>query len=184
MSEIDEPIALLAFLDDYADELETEVYVTFFDDVCGLVSYLCTLSSYKEVILPGYRNYYSVECKLNQQVKVIQRRSDIKVKTDFPAEISYLDYEDEELWADITVKDMSAGGLFFTSTEELPIGQEFTFFFNQGTRPFLLTGVVLRMQETEEEELFGYGCKFIQLSAAKEAIIREFVFRQQVQKKI
>ncbi|MEF9941565.1 MAG: PilZ domain-containing protein [Lachnospiraceae bacterium] len=183
VSEIDDTQAALFLLDDYGDLLSTEVHVTFYDDLQGLVSYLCTLSSYKEVIIPQFRNYYSVICHLNSEEGVIQRRHDIKIKTDFEVELTTINSDDEELNIPVTVKDISAGGLFFLSTEYFYEGQEFFFVFDKGSIPLPLTAMVLRRQNTDDEEVYGYGCQFLRLSSAKESIIREFVFREQLRKK-
>ncbi|MDD3142022.1 MAG: PilZ domain-containing protein [Lachnospiraceae bacterium] len=180
---VDETNASLSLLDDFADSLLTEVHVTFYDGIHGLVSYLCSLSDYKEMILPEYRTYYSIDCILLKPIGIVQRRSDIKVKTNFTVDILMLNADDQEVVVAAAIRDISAGGFFFDSTEDLNVGSEFSFIFKRGSMPLLLKGIILRKQEMEETHRHGYGCEFVQLSAAKEAIIREFVFREQVYQK-
>jgi c-di-GMP-binding flagellar brake protein YcgR len=179
---IDETQVSLTILDDYADQLATEVHITFYDDRRGLVSYYCTLSNYKEVIIQEFRNCYAATCQLNEYIGIVQRRNDIKIKTDFKVELSMTDENDQPIMMEVAIKNISAGGFFFVTKEELPVGKVFSFIFKKGSLPLILQGSILREQETATG-LHGYGCKFILLSTAKEAIIREYVFRQQLQQK-
>lgn len=183
VSLVDETQASLALLDDVSDQLLTEVNVTFYDDIQGLVTYLCVLSGYREVALPHFRNYYSVTCRFQKQISVIQRRSDIKIKTDFVIDITTIGSDNHETMIEVSVKNMSAGGLYFETENELAVGSEFSFLFRKGSLPLVLKGLILRRQEFQSPHFYGYGCSFTHLSSAKEAIIREFVFREQVRQK-
>ncbi|SHJ30202.1 PilZ domain-containing protein [Parasporobacterium paucivorans] len=180
---VNEEKASLALLDDYSEQLSTEVQVTFYDSIDGLITYLCTLYSYKEVVHPHYRSYFSVNCRFEEERGVIQRRRDIKVKTDFKIDISTKDADFHNITLEGCVRDISAGGLFFIAKEELVVGNEFSFPFQKGSVPLLLEGIILRRQKVPFQDRTGYGCRFIRLSVAKEAVIREFVFREQIHQK-
>lgn len=180
---VGEEEASLALLDDYSEQLTPDVLVTFYDSVDGLNTYFCTLFQYKGIIVPHYRSYFSVSCRLRERRGVLQRRRDIKVKTAFKIDLSTKNSDFHTITLEGTVLDISAGGLFFIAKEELVVGNEFSFAFKKGSVPMFLEGVILRCQEVSYPERTGYGCRFIHLSAAKESVIREFVFREQIKQR-
>lgn len=177
-----------------ADLLRSEVYVTFYERTQGLVTCYCTLSDYKEYLeAPGCR-VSTTHCKLEREISVIQRRNDIKIHVELDTIITFQNEEDVLLNAAIIIRDISAGGIFFTCHYQFSHGQEFTFAFSQASPSLMLKARIIRIQPPheynpklpDEKNLFGYGCKFIELSPYKESIIRNFVYRRdlQLQKKV
>ena len=172
--------ASLALLDDYSELLTPDVIVTFYDSIRGLITYFCTLFQYKEMTMPQYRSYFSVSCRLREKREILQRRSDIKIKTNFKINITTRNADFHTITIKGTVLDISAGGFFFFAKEDLIVGNEVSFHFRKGSTPLLLEAIILRRQEVPYKDHTGYGWSFINLSPAKEAVIREFVFREQI----
>ena len=180
---------LLQFESPTADILRSEVYVTFYDSLLGLVTYFCTLSNYKEYLAaPGYRVSTTL-CTLEKEISTIQRRNDIKVHVEVETTLTFANEEDVIVNASAVVKDISAGGIFFTSRYPFRKGQTFSFSFSQSANPLVLKAEVIRIQPPheydsrlpEDKELFGYGCQFIELSPHKESLIRNFVYRRDLE---
>lgn len=182
---------LLQFESPTADILRSEVYVTFYDSSLGLVTYFCTLSNYKEYLAaPGLR-VSTTTCSPEKEMSTIQRRNDIKVRVEVPTTLTFANKEDVIVQASATVKDISAGGLFFTSRYPFPKGQTFSFSFSHGPNALMLNAEVIRVQPPHEydfrlpkdKHVFGYGCRFIDLSPHKESMIRNFVYRKDLEVK-
>lgn len=182
---------LLQFESPTADILRSEVYVTFYDSTFGLVTYFCTLSNYKEFLLaPGYR-VSTTSCNLQKEMSVIQRRNDIKIHVEVETTLTFANEEDLLVQASAVVKDISAGGIFFTTKYPFSPGQVFSFSFSQSANPLILKAQVIRIQPPHEydsrlpddKNLYGYGCKFVDLSPHKESVIRNFVYKKDLELK-
>lgn len=169
-----------------ADILSSEVYVIFFDSTKGLVKNFCELSNYKEeLVSPGvFRS--RVHCVIGREISVEQRRNDVKVPVNIPVSLSHSGRSTAAV-----LRNLSAGGTFFICDQVFEPGSEveFTFSPQRDTAPITVNARVLRVQEGEalsdllgntaemNEGLYGYGCQFIELPSRTEAIIRNHVFR-------
>lgn len=172
-----------------ADLLRSEVYVTFYERTLGMITYFCTLSNYKEYLEAPNLRVSTTQCTLEREISVIQRRNDIKIHVTLDTTITFKNEEDVILNAAIVIRDISAGGIFFTCRYQFKPGQEFSFAFSQSVPPFILKARILRLQRphdynpklSDEQDVHGYGCKFIDLSPYNESIIRNFVYRKDLQ---
>ena len=178
--------ALLRFHESCIDILRTEVIVTFFDSIQGLVSCSCQLSDYNEELdeLNKGEIISTVQCTILAQQEVIQRRQDIKIPVSIKADANFLNSEDELETSEITILDLSAGGLFCITTQKWEQGQTFELQLFVSPLPILVE--ILRQQTPhsysdrfkEDDERYGYGCRFVNLPNPAEAALRQFVFKE------
>lgn len=118
---------------------------------------------------------------------VIQRRKDVKLKMSVKLMIHPVKYCDDHGHqilvcnvanrTDITLSDISAGGLAFYSDEKLVPDQLYFLFFPYTKEPVELIFLVLRCSELEDGKYF-YGCKFDNISIYAERMLRSFVYYQ------
>ncbi len=194
--EIESDSATLIFNEDDVDLLESEMIITFYDEVSGLITYTCLLSGGKKFIGRDRRYKQALKCVLKEQVSVLQRRSDIKVHVEIPIRLLIpptVPIPEEFAQGDLLrgdnvvvgkAIDLSAGGIFITSLCEIEETSEFKILLPISSDKAIEVGVkILRVVEPLEDstiEEFGYGCKFINVNNATETAIRNFVFRQQM----
>lgn len=191
---IDEDSVLLIFTEEMIDSLRTEALVTFYDATRGLVTCLCNMTlvtkSEQDLELP-YQ--YAARCQIIEERGIIQRRSDVKIKVSFPVEITGKDAKEKEFVIKAKMRDISAGGIAFISSERLPKGQEFVFSFTKGETPIDLTGKVLRIMKSEDvgeklgtdsdgNENIMYGCCFTNMNLTKETAVRRYVYKEQLRR--
>lgn len=169
--------------------LMDELLIDFTSDVYGLLTYICqpvTFELSKTSSLD--KEYYVSEFQILELANILQRRRDIKVKVSFSCTITLIDNEGEPLinpktgkpqTYQVRIKDISASGILMVTDQNFTIGQKFTFIFDQTNTPIEITSEILRTQE-EKEDLTGYGCHFVDVPPAKEAQIRQHVFKLQI----
>lgn len=188
-----EEIVTIVIQKEMVSAIYTDMILTLYDDVYGLITYEVKLIGFEKEIVHSDTEY-TVKFQLGNELEVLQRRSNVKVKTMIPVKFRLID-EDGNFIIDKTtkkiaeyegvIKDLSAGGVLLVTKEELNTGQFFSFLFEECSKPFEITAEILRyqMQEQEEEEAMGYGCHFLDLALPKESMVRQYVFRVQVLKK-
>ncbi len=191
VSNIKEDSVTLTLKDSGADFLTSEVNVTFYDGAKGLVTYFCELSGYKEFMTAPNVFTSRVHCTLRKQLSTVQRRNDVKVPVNIPMRFSYSSGNEVEVNVTGTIRNISAGGIFFTCHYAFLTGSivEFSFSPRQDIAPILLKAEILRVQDMDsmqqsfrmdagDMDLRGYGCRFIDLSPHAEAQLRNYVFRE------
>ncbi len=199
VSNIRENSVLLTMKDSSADFLTSEINVTFYDGIKGLVTYFCELSGYKEIMTEPNVFISRVTCTLRKQLSVLQRRRDIKVHVNIPIRLSYASRQDVEVNVTGAIRNISAGGVFFTCHYTFLTGSvvEFSFSPRKDIAPLLLRAEILRVQDREslknmldadihsgvngsvvDTDLRGYGCRFVDISPHSEAQVRNYVFRE------
>lgn len=76
-----------------------------------------------------------------------------------------------------TVLDISAHGMRFLATEDLPLGTTVRFLYPELTRPFPLEARVVRVQESRTGT--HYGCQFVGASPRETDVLFRYVLRTQ-----
>lgn len=193
VSHIEEDSVTLTMVASSADFLTSEVNVTFYDAVRGLVTHFCALSNYKEFNPAPNTWRSSVHCSIGEQISVLQRRDDIKVTVELPIRLSFTNDEDILIDVAATIRNISAGGIFFTCRYPFHAGHEVVFLFSprRDMEPLALKAEILRVQErqllremigpeADDETLLGFGCHFIEMSPHAEAQVRNYVYRQDI----
>lgn len=173
------------------DLLPSDVHVTFFDSVKGLVTYSCELLDFRPATHASGKGHISARCVIHEQLALVQRRRDIKVPVNISIVLSAKTSRGEVTNVLATIWNISAGGILFTCSHPFNEGDvvEFTFPEDSGLPKVTLQAEILRIQDrssllqltsstANESELLGFGCYFVHLSAQTEAQIRNYVFRQ------
>lgn len=181
-------IIILIIPENLAPKLPTDLIITLYDDIYGLITYKAKIIQFKRRVSKNSQFEYMVKFKLIKKIGIVQRRSNVKVKTEIKTIIEFTDEnwyklinEDtkEPIRYTVVIKDISAAGILFKTKEKFDIGQYFIFTFNKCSKPFEVKAEILRIQKYDNE-YFGYGCRFINLTLSKESIIRQYVFRMQI----
>lgn len=89
--------------------------------------------------------------------------------------------EIETFSVDITVKDVSSGGMGFYCRENLPMDRIYEYIAEWGATP-IITKVKLLRKEKLDSYTYSYGCKFVDLYADEESILRGGVFAIQARR--
>ncbi|MCI8645282.1 MAG: PilZ domain-containing protein [Firmicutes bacterium] len=213
VGDVDEQVAILRFDGSRKDILETEVLVKFLDAAHGVLPCICRLSEYEEALEQTTEASEAssaetkpeesksanteekkaitstVKCTVVAEHEVIQRRQDVKVSVQLATSASFLDEDHQLQAAEVTILDISAGGMFCLSTAKWSEGQVFASKIFDKTIPVDLE--VIRVQDAHsyssdypaDDSRIGYGCRFINLGQAAESALRKFVYQQQLQKR-
>ncbi|MCL1804901.1 MAG: PilZ domain-containing protein [Clostridiales bacterium] len=161
-------------------EKDQEFLVHFMDDFIGVFDLYCNYVTFAREGLQ-----YNIVLDVNDVVRTVQRRQDVKVKTNIPVRATLLEFDDKvrinpETMKAMTIqaylRDISAGGIMIETLSELEINQKLLFPFDKGSTPILITAEVLREQPTESD-YHCYGCRYLNNNSGKESVIREYVFR-------
>jgi len=158
-------------------------HVIFYDPVNGLVTCKCRLST--PVTLPG-GELCSLRCEVQDRLTSRQRRQDVKVPVQInvmihPAAQPGDPFRVPELGCPATIDNISAGGVYLRTALPLGAGRRMWFNLRQTGEELTLSAQVLRMEKAAaqpgHEEMYGYGCKFINLLSRQETLLRSFVFQ-------
>ena len=82
---------------------------------------------------------------------------------------------------DITVKDISSGGIGFYCKKNLPMDKIYEYVAEWGTTP-IITKVKLLRKEKLNSDTFSYGGRFVDLYADEERVLRGGVFAIQARR--
>lgn len=129
------------------EDMEIEGYVTFYDDVEGLVSYWCSFFNVHQ--LSG-DELASMNLSVADKVDQVQRRQDLKTGVRFKIEIDYIDIKGKMRFCRGEVENISAGGVFFTSEHRFTLGEGVVLRLSE-ISPRLFTAThILRIQSLED----------------------------------
>lgn len=160
-------------------------HVIFYDPVNGLVTCKCRLST--PVVLPG-GDLCSLRCEVLDRLTSRQRRQDVKVPVQInvmihPAALPGDTFHVPELGYPATIDNLSAGGVYLRTGLALEPGRRMWFNLRQTGEELTLSAQVLRKEKAVSQpghgEMFGYGCKFINLLSRQETLLRSFVFQEE-----
>ena len=149
--------------------------LVLYDDAYGILTFSAHfIESYHREDKVFY--IYGLDTLLN----TVQRRTEIKVKTNFNIIMHLIGNESPDRIS-ARVADLSVGGMFIITDAVLSPQQEFEFLFSEGTKPIRVRGRILRIQPVEDHH--GYGCQFIGLSMWAESVLRGYIFRVQAKQR-
>lgn len=108
-------------------------------------------------------------------------RKYLQIKTDMKTKIlHFMDTKNNLLYPngiEINIKDLSAGGIYFTSSEEFIGGVMLVFPLILESIPLVVTAKIIRVEKKEKG--FGYGCCFISLNEEEKKIISRYTYKRQ-----
>ena len=160
-------------------------HVIFYDPVNGLVTCKCRLST--PVMMPG-GELCSLRCEVQDRLTSRQRRQDVKVQvqinvmihsTFLPGDTLQL----PEMGYPATIDNISAGGVYLRTALHMEPGRKLWFNLRQTGEELSLSVQILRVEKAAPQpghpEMYGYGCKFINLLSRQETLLRSFVFQEE-----
>lgn len=160
----------------------SEYTIIFFDSVAGLLRCRCTLSEVKTLT----DEWDSVPCTILEVLETRQRRQDLKISLETALELyctyvpSFATGIPERIKA--TTRNISAGGVYFICDYCLPEGTVVQFQLHGASKPLLLAAKVLRFESLNSKAgktRYGHGCAFIEMRPQTEAVLRNYIFRQE-----
>lgn len=118
-------------------------------------------------------------CKVREVRKVVQRQKDLRVYTKIEAAF---EKEESGNMFFATIRNLSAGGIYIESAEELHANEIlcFRYCFEKQEREFRARAVWGKRLNSGR---YGYGLQFLKLNAGAESEIRNYVFRLQNEKR-
>ena len=154
----------------------TPVVIQLFNPLKGLEIYT------GEVLWLGAASLRVGNFRAEQQ---INRRNDVKASVDYQVYVIHTSpKEPKGLKAEkfpVSLKDISAGGIRFVTDRDLPeqLGR-YEVAFERSKQPVVLEFTILRKSQGDDGS-FLYGCQFVNLSADQEQLVREYVFKRQLE---
>ncbi len=157
--------------------------------------YVYVIATHKNGDRTRYRTAISVSSVFQMNIQLNadraeemeERRRYFKIKTNERAYVTFtVDSEDNthalEPPAEICIKDINVGGVFFVSfvgNHTFEKGEKAMIVLSLGGRRLELMSEILREQPLTEPPEKGYGCRFINLSRAQEEIISRYIYNLQ-----
>ncbi len=159
--------------------------VVFYDPAMGMVTCRCRLSV--PLKLPDHM--CSLRCEVVEQLSQDQRRQDLKVKVGLKVMIHVSvqpsdSFSLPEAGHPAAVEDLSAGGVYLCT--DLPLRKGRHLWFDLQEVDGTLTAQILRVDSPKSaagKQRFGYGCRFIELTAQQESQLRGYVFREELRRR-
>ena len=163
-------------------------HVIFYDPVNGLVTCKCRLSA--PIALPG-GELCSLRCEVQEQLAQDQRRQDVKIPLGLNIMLHSAYQPGDpvrppELGVPATIVNISAGGVYLRTSLLLTKGRRVWFDFMEAGEKLTLSAQILRVEDaslSQNQILYGYGCKFVNMLSRHEAALRSFIFQQQRQQR-
>ncbi len=157
--------------------------VIFYDSVAGLLRCRCDLGEIQTLS----DEWDSVPCTIQEVLEAQQRRLDLKISLETPLELfcTYIPGSPSGIPERIkgTSRNVSAGGIYFLCDYLLPVDSVVQFQLHGASKPLLLAAKVLRNESLAGTPPYGHGCKFIELKPQTEAVLRNYIFRQERQRR-
>lgn len=172
--------AVFFFNDEPAEEyLSQQVFLVPDDEKENYSSYLYTLSDkVTPYDVPAIDlTYYMVDATTDDAPAL---REDLRVNITYDTMADFDGYKDK---VPITLRDISAGGFLFTSEKEWEVNTTLSFAFTLTKVPVYIAAKIRYLRPTPFSGLYSYGCQFIGLPKDTEAIVRNFVFSENVLQK-
>ena len=180
----------LIFEEEDMDKVNTESVIVFYDGIQGLVTCKCSLSARVKVVGTESgdigRAIYKVPCRIDELIGVEQRRRDLKVRVSISSMLETSDEQGNVIHLPAKIKDISAGGIGFESSEKLKENQIFSFSFETDAGDTRLKASVLWVKEVAEngeEPFYRYGSRYFDLSKYQESMVRKCTFQEQLKRR-
>lgn len=173
---IDEKI-ILYFDDKNVLGMKTDrLEVDFCDSQIGFVKTYCELEIRKNTD-PYVLEPWTADCQILEMVEIIQRQKDLRVR--LVKEVTFISPVHGHFTG--IIQNISVGGIYLTTGTRLAVDDEITFEYYFSKNPHEIRAKVLRETFIRDNH-YGYGCQFIDVPNGVEREIRQFVYRQQLNK--
>lgn len=173
---IDERI-ILFFDDNNVLGMKTDrLEVDFCDSQVGYVKTFCELEIRKNTD-PYILEPWSADCKILEMIEILQRQKELRVR--LVKEANFISEKAGHFTG--VIQNISVGGIYLTTNTRLAVDDEFQFQYYFTKTPQEIRAAILR-ETLIRDNHYGYGCKFIDVPKSVEREIRQFVYRQQLNK--
>lgn len=160
-----------------------EFLIEFMDPALGVLTCRCVLSS----PLPLPDRMCSMRCEILERLSQQQRREDLKVPITVDVTVHVSRQPGDSVYVPpegvpATVRNISAGGVYLATELVLAEGRRLWFDFRETGERLRLDARILRVEDITKrpnQPMYGYGCRFIDLSARNENQLRNYVFREE-----
>ena len=176
--EVEEDVLKLYFGIPQLRNARLKTIVDFYDPQQGRVRCLCDIDLKKNPRAYESGEPWMADCVILKIYEAVQRQKDLRVKVRMVQEF----VADDGRFITGTLYNISAGGMFMTTTQTLAKGQRISFQYRFKTETQKVTARVLRVEEVYGG--YGYGCQFIGVAPDVEADLRNFVYMNQMQKQL
>lgn len=121
----------------------------------------------------------------NDYAVLEERRQSYKIATDICGKVYFYIRDDETVQFDeplrVCFRNINVGGVFIVCTAfDFNVGDIFSLNFLENPPIEVQTEVLRRQKKQDDDNIEGYGCKFVDLSAAAEERIARFIFDLQI----
>ncbi|MCI9422031.1 MAG: PilZ domain-containing protein [Dorea sp.] len=117
------------------------------------------------------------DCKILETIEILQRQQELRVR--MAKEVGFMSENHGRFTG--TVQNISVGGFYLTTNKRLGVGDHVEFEYSFMKKPQEVQASILR-ETVIKDGYFGYGCQFANLPKGAERDIRQFVYRQQLNK--
>lgn len=117
------------------------------------------------------------DCKILETIEILQRQQELRVR--MAKETAFQSKHHGQFTG--TIENISVGGFYMTANTQLEVGEYLEFQYCFMKKPQELQASILR-ETVVKDGYFGYGCQFSHLPKSAERDIRQFVYRQQLNK--
>lgn len=162
------------YLEDYSGYgTEFGTRVDFYDDVIGVVMTDSEVRISRNPNFPEEPEEWMGSCRIRSIKKIVQRHLDVRANVSLELKFK----SDKRPDFDGVIRNISAGGIYFTTKEGLEINEiiSFSYTFRTLERPF---NVQIIWAQNEEDGTNGYGCRFLELTRGAESAVRFYVYGQ------
>lgn len=154
--------------------------VDFYDTYVGLVTTICDLHVKRNLDYPEMLEPWMADCVIEEVDQVLQRQKDVRVEVSLMVGFKAPERRNINFAGRIT--NLSAGGFYMVTTQELRRGEVITFAYRFRTEERHFSATVLR-GELHSSGSYGYGCRFYPLSDRAETAVRGFVYKKLAEQK-
>ncbi len=159
-------------LSEHTDRLR----IDFCDSQVGYVKTFSELEVRKNTD-PYILEPWIADCKILEMIEILQRQKELRVR--MAKESTFISENHGRFTG--TIQNISVGGVYLTTNTRLDIGEHFEFEYSFMKKPQEMQASVLR-ETVIRDDYFGYGCQFANLPKSAERDVRQFVYRQQLNK--
>lgn len=159
-------------LEEHIDRLR----IDFCDSQVGYIKTFSELEVRKNTD-PYILEPWIADCKILEMIEILQRQEELRVR--MGKEAAFLSERHGSFTG--TIQNISVGGLYLTTKKRLDVGEHLEFQYTFMKKPQEVRASILR-ETIVREDYFGYGCQFENMPKGAERDIRQFVYRQQLNK--
>jgi len=149
--------------------------IDFFDSQVGYIKTFCELEIRKNSD-PYVLEPWMADCKILEILEILQRQKELRVR--LVKDMTFVSAVHGAFNG--VIQNISVGGLYMTTSTKLEVGEEFEFrYCFMKKKEHEVRAKILR--ETQiRDGYYGYGCQFKDLPKNAEKDVRQFVYRQQL----